>query len=301
MTAPAFDDHIDEQLREGIGQLRYAFSSVPQAAYEETQSKASELIDDLDRRLKLSLKVGIAVVTVMMLIFAAVMLTAFHRINAQDASLSRSQASIQQFQLQLDDANAKLVAQGLPPVDAPLNPQPGTPGVARLQVAAATANTLAVLPRETLVKPTAAELAQAVATYLQFNPPSPYTPNSQQIIDAVAAYMNAHPQAPSVRGPAGPAGRAPTAAEIGAAFRTEVNRNPQLLCPMGGSYGPKELKAANGDTLENYGCFGATSQSGGGSNGDTTTTITEVAPPTTEDQPSVTSTPDNPAPSGSGN
>lgn len=286
MTAPTHD-----RLEDGMGQLRDALDQAPQAAREEVKQSLADTVVTLGRQQKLYMRVTLALVTLLLLIFAGAMIIVFNRINTQDRALTRTEGTIQAFQAQLDAANKKLVASGLPPVQAARDPVPGSADDAKLSTAAATATTLAALPKEVLIKPTATELAQAVASYMLANP---ITVPSDQIIASLAAYLAAHPIPPGLAGPTGPPGRTPTAEEISAAFRQEVAANPQILCPLGGTYGNREVLLVGGGSTQQFGCFGADQGAPSGSTGGTTTN-----PPDTSVAPTPTPTPQAP-PSGSG-
>lgn len=304
MTAPPFED----TLNDGMAQLRRALDHAPEAAREEVKQvlDSDELVtrvvnivvpvmdDRFRRKYYRSMIIGVGV---LLTIFAVSMIAAFQQIGtvatglaSNDAAIQRSQATIAAFQDQLNLANDKLKAQGLPTVQGPTGTvEPGTPEQAKLINAAATASTLASLPKEQLIYPTAAQLAAAVATYIQANP---VVVPPDQIIAGVAAYLERNPVpagkdgAPGEPGKTGAPGPPPTAAEIRQAFRDEVVANPNLLCPLGGSYGSRTVALADGGSTEHFGCFGANSAP------PPTTTAPAPAPaPAAPNQPAPTTTP----------
>jgi hypothetical protein len=283
MTAPPLP--FDDRVAAGLAQIEEALRQAPGAAREETRQvlDSDELVKRvvnivtpvMDERFRKkyyrSMIIGVGI---LLAIFAVAVTAAFQQIaqvasiNAatntdQDAAISRSQVSIGAFQQQLDEANKKLIAQGLPPIPGPTDAQPGTPQQAQLSVAAATASTLAAIPKDSLASPSAASLAQAVADYMQAHPAGV---DPSLIIGAVADYFAANQDslrgpagadgADGVPGPSGPAGPPPTAEQIQVAFRDEIANNPQLLCPVGGTYSGRTVALANGGSTQQFGCFG---------------------------------------------
>jgi hypothetical protein len=328
MTAPP---QFEDIVAQGLADVRVALEEMPDATRAEVKQvlDSDELVTrvvnivlpvmDEQFRKKYYRKIIFAVGG-LLVFFAIATAIAFNQIakvaaiNAQtntnqDAAIERSQISIGAFQDQLAQANAKLAEQGLPTIQAPGNVQPGTPEQAQLSVAAATASTLANLPREVLVKPEPADIAKAVSDYIVANP-VPIPPD--QIINAVATYMASNQEAlrgpEGKNGPAGPPGDPPSAEEIRAAFRAEVAANPQVLCPQGGEYSSKVVLLANGNSAEQTTCFGPEvpppSGTGGGGiltpdpNAGPTTAppapgggVTQP-PPATSDPPTPTTTPE---------
>lgn len=273
----------DDPLARSLEELRLVMEAAPAAAEQVAKDAAVEALDRRWKRLYVNTIFGVGVVLVVFLVGILILLSRLGTLGAQvtdqDAAIQRSVTSIAAFQKQLDDANAKLISQGLPPVSAPTNVAPGTPDQAKLSVAAATATTLASLPKQTVTNPgttvdLAAASARAVADYFAANPVVTNGPTPQQVIDGVAAYFASHPlpagpQGPS--GPAGPPGPPPTSEEITDAFRREVSANPQVLCPIGGTYSSREIALAAGGSTTQFGCFGGDSapppSSAGGSGG----------------------------------
>lgn len=270
MSAPTFEDIFSD----GMAQVRDALDRAPDAAREEVQQildsdeLVSRVVPIIEKRLRKQYRTIIIGMGVLLAIVVTAGAIAFNQIanvamvNAatntnQDAAIQRSQVSISAFEQQLDEANKKLVAQGLPPVQGPTDAQPGTPQQAQLSVAAATASTLASLPREVFVKPDATALAGAVADYVRANP---IGVDPQLVINTVADYFTTNAAqfrgATGPQGPAGPAGPPVTAADIRQAFRDEVAANPNLLCSQGGTYSQRTLALANGGSTQNFGCFG---------------------------------------------
>jgi hypothetical protein len=216
MTAPPLP--FDDRVAAGLAQIEEALRQAPGAAREETKQvlDSDELVKRvanivtplMDARFRRKYyRNMIFGVGILLAIFAVAMVAAFQQIsdvantNAatntdQDAAIARSQVSITAFQQQLEEANKKLVAQGLPPVLAPADVAPGTPQQAQLSVAAATASTLAAIPKASLASPSAAALAGAVADYMQTHPVSV---DPSLVIGAVADYFAAHQDA--LRGP----------------------------------------------------------------------------------------------------
>jgi hypothetical protein len=290
MTAPPFEKIFSD----GLAQVRDALNHAPQAARAEVQQvlDSDELVSRVvnivvpvmdnrfRRRYYRSIILGVGA---LLLIFATAMFIGFDRINtiaaanaSQDAALARTESTIAAFQAQLDEANIRLVAQGLPPVQGPVDAQPGTREQAELINAAATASTLASLPPQVLVRPTATELAAAVAAFVQGNP---IAVSPEQIIAGVAAYLAENPPEPGRQGDPGrdgvpgPPGPPPTVEEIRQAFRDEIATNPNLLCPLGGAYGSREMMLANGGSTTEFSCFGSdTVPPGTGGGGDPGTT-----------------------------
>jgi hypothetical protein len=249
----------------GLDKLRQVLEDTPAAA----EAAAVQALNKRWRKLYMRTIAGVVAV---MLLFGFGLWIVLDRVGAiglkltdQDAAIARSVSSISSFEDQLKVANAKLVAQGLPPVQGPVNAQPGTPQQAELSTAAATASTLASLPKEVLVKPNAADLAQAVASYIQVNP---IVVSPEQIIAGVAAYFQANPikngvdgktGEQGIQGVPGERGSPPTAEEIRQAFRDEVQANPQLLCPQGGTYSSRNVLTQSGGvnhSTPQFGCFG---------------------------------------------
>lgn len=300
-SAPPFE----QQFRDGMAFVRDALSHAPEATREEVKQvlDSKELVERvvnivvplMDRRFRLKYYRNMILgVGVLLVIFGGAFLFAFQKINAvatenaiQDIALARTQATIDSFEQQLQAANAKLVAQGLPPVPAPSDVQPDTPEQAQLINAAATASTLASLPPTAFRDPDPAVIASAVANYLKVNPP---VIDPDLVIKAVADYFEANPDA--FRGPAGPP---PTAEEIQAAFRDEIARNPQILCPLGGTYGQRSVELSGGGSTTQFGCFGEDVpplDTGGG--GTVEPTPTPTPEPTSEpsSEPTPTTTPE---------
>lgn len=168
---------------------------------------------------------------------------------AINTQLTTDHAEIAALQATLTTSNIKLEAQGLPPVTAPSDPQPGTPDQVKLITAAATASTLASLPPTVLKDPNADDLGKAVADYMAHHATDLYGPLSQHLIDNLAQYMATNKTVVRVTVP-------PTAAEITKAFTAALGANPQLLCPRGGTYGSRQLALSNGGNVVQYGCYG---------------------------------------------
>lgn len=277
MSAPTFEDIFHD----GMAQVRDALASAPGAAREEAQEvlDSDELVKKvvdivtpvMDERFRKKYYRNMIIgVGVLLAIFGVTILIAFNQIasvaavNAatntdQDAAIARSEQTISAFRAQLDAANVVLVGLGLDPIDAPQNPEPGSVGQAELINAAATATTLASLPREVFVNPDPSVIAQAVASYMLANP---INVDPQLVINAVADYFAANQEqfrglsgTNGVDGGEGPQGPPPSAEQIQAAFRDEVAANPQLLCPLGGTYGDRTIALANGGSTVQFGCF----------------------------------------------
>lgn len=291
-----------ERLNSGIDGLRKTINQVPAAAERAA-------VDALDSKWTQRRRKELLIIALMMLFVVTggvvVGTIIFQRVAATQSAVISSQRTLDSFKAQLDAANLKLISQGLPPVAAPINPQPGTAGQAELVVAAGTASTLASLPKQVLVKPTAADLAAAVAAYVQANPQIGQ-PTPDQIIGGLASYFATHPVpagasgTPGLNGlpghdgatgPVGPAGPPPTEDQIRTAFRAEVNANPNLLCPSGGVYGVRSLALANGGAVASYGCYGD-AQGVPGPTTEPAPSTTDVPAPTTAPVPTtVTPTP----------
>lgn len=108
-----------------------------------------------------------------------------------------SQAAYDQAQ----EANRALAQRGQPQVPVPpVSSEDPTETI----VAAATARVLASLPD---LRPTAAELGQAVAGYLALNPITPSGPSIGQISQALAGYFAVNPPPPGPAGADGAAGK----------------------------------------------------------------------------------------------
>lgn len=216
--------------------------------------------------------------------------SADQRAAAKDAETNRKLAESAYSSAQ--DANRALQNRGQAPV--PL-PPPGDEDPTDTIVAAATARVLAQLPD---TRPTAGQLAQAVAEYFILNPVGP-TPG--QLSSSLAKYFADNPPPPGPAGPSGQRGapgqdgqpgadgqpgkdgvdgRTPTAEDIQREFVAYVQANPEFLPQqVCRNYGQnfnqaKDLVAADGTQYTLYGC------------------ITEVKPPVTG-EPTVTPTEGN--------
>jgi hypothetical protein len=284
-SAPGFNEA--EFLR-GMEQIKAALAAAPEAAREEAvQAFDSEevikrvanivlpLMDQQYRR-KYYPRI-ICAVGVLLLLFGGCIAFLFLKFGSldqantnQDAAIQRSNQTISAFQDQLRQANDQLVRLGLPPVDAPVDPAPGTPEQAQLINAAATATTLQKLASvQAVARPSQQDIAQAaaqaLAEYIRANQQVAQPAlNPQAVSDGVAQYLQRNGLPPGAAGPAGPGGPAgppgpaPTADEIMTAFGQAVAANPQLLCPAGGQYGLQNVLVVGGGSVQQYGCFGAT-------------------------------------------
>jgi hypothetical protein len=211
MTAPPLGD-----LMHGLELLRRAAEDAPQAARDEATQvlDSDELVKRvtaiLNERWKRDYRktiVAVGVLFAFVLGGALLLLSSLGQIQtkntSQDQAIQRSQIVLNGFQAQLDEANKQLVAKGLPPVDAPRDPVPGSAEDAQLRTAAATASTLARVT-EVGKTPNAQDVAGAVADYVRSNPAVATDPG--QVIEQVAAYLAVHPTAPGPAGPPGAAG-----------------------------------------------------------------------------------------------
>lgn len=255
-------------LAKGLSQLRKVMEDTPAAAEQAAVMALNQ------RWRKLYLRT-IAAVVLVLLIFVGAGWYTFNRlgllsgqVSGQDAAIQRSEQTIAAFEGQLATANDKLRALGLPTVAGPVSPAPGSPQQAELINAASVASTLAAIggdasPIGVSGDQVAKAVAGQLALYMQDNPVAVPT---DAVIAAVADYIAANQEI--LRGPKGltgdqgpqgdqgPPGATPTAEEIRAAFREEVAANPNLLCPVGGTYGARTLALADGGTTEQFGCFG---------------------------------------------
>lgn len=161
----------------------------------------------------------------------------------QEANRDRADAAYNAAQ----EANAELARRGQEPVSVPKPTGEGTDQ--ETLVAATVAGTLAQLPERTR-PPTAAEVGDAVASYMAANPVPGVTP--QQVSQAVAAYLRENPPPPGPAGPTGATGPEgpqgeqgpkgekgdpappPTAEEIQAAVEQVLTENPNMLCTANG-------------------------------------------------------------------
>lgn len=185
-------------------------------------------------------------------------------VTEQGNDITALQAAAEQAKPTGDAANAKLEQRGQPPVPIP---EPGTGADIEVIVNTATARVLASIPDP---RPSAADLGEAVARYLADNPPGP-TPG--QISAALAGYLVTNPPPsgaagapcdpiarPECRGPQGDpgppgeAGRPPTAEEIQAAVGDYIRTNPDVLCPLGGSFAAVRVALATGGSADTWTC-----------------------------------------------
>lgn len=276
MSAPPFE----RTLAEGMGRLRDALRHAPEAARDEARQvmESDELVDrvlgilvpTMDQRFRRKyyprMMFGLVIILLIMAVGGTIIFNQLSMVNsktaadlaAQSISLKQQESTLTAFQQQLDIANAKLIAQGQPPVASPPDPQPNAPDQVRLATAAATASTLAQLPATKLAKPNADDLGKAIADYLVLHPVTPLGPTPDQISAGLATYFADHPVKPGPAGPTGspgPSGPPPTSDEIMAAFTKAAATNPQILCPRG-TYGSRQLMLVGGGSTMQYGCFG---------------------------------------------
>lgn len=285
MSVPTRSAPPLERLNAGMDGLRRALDEAPAAA---EAAGAAAGVAALERNWTRRQRTQLLLTSLMMLLIVTGGLVLGNILFQREAN---TQLTLDGFKAQLDAANAKLTSQGLPPVLGPVNPQPGTAGQADLITAAGTASTLASLPQQVLLHPSAAELANAVAAF-KADHPEAFQPSPDQLISGIANYLTGylatHPPAtgaPGVPGTPGVAGkdgvpgtpgRPPTETEIRVAFRDEVAANPNLLCSSGGVYGVRSLALSNGGSVDSFGCYGAA----------------QGPPPTPEPTPSPTTTVD---------
>lgn len=220
--------------------------------------------------------VGVAIVTLLVSLPIAILWSQIGRLNegqlrivAQQAVDAQDRAKLaeqaRQASASADKANQLLASRGQPPVVIPPVGQSEQTD-SEVLVAAAAAQVLASLPAPQRgpagtsgapgvagVAATAEQVATALAAYLAEHPPGP---SPTQIATAVAAYLIANPPGPAglpgAPGPAGPTGvpgppgPPPTPDQITDAFRAEVQRDPGVLCPLGGRFRPATVITDSG-------------------------------------------------------
>ncbi|MFD5089310.1 hypothetical protein ACFWMR_01820 [Amycolatopsis thailandensis] len=196
----------------------------------------------------------------------------YGRVAATDADVTRLQQA-QEAKVSGDRANAELAQRGQPQVPIPV---PGTTSDTDVIVSAAAARVLASLPDP---QPTAAELGAAIARYVAEHPITPAQPTPGQISSALAGYFTTNPPPKGEmgetgtsgipgadgskgekgdRGEKGDKGDPPTVEQIQEAFAQYVRDNPDVLCPLGGSFMQLRLRLENGGAADTYQCVVAT-------------------------------------------
>jgi hypothetical protein len=251
----------DDQLDEGLALVREGAA----------ESAAAEARSVVLRRYWPRLVVAMAAVSLAVSLFVVWAVSSLSdQQAATDAAVSVLSTQAKDAKDAGDKANAQLAARGQATVPIP---QPGQATDTDVVVSAATARVLASLPN---LRPTAAELGEAVARYVAANPIQAPGPTPLQISSALAGYLvtNPPPRGPQGetgatgatgdqgpkgdKGDRGEDGHTPTTDEIQQAFADYLRDHPDALCPKGGTFAQLSVATGDGGTADVYTCLLAT-------------------------------------------
>jgi hypothetical protein len=253
-------DERDEQFDKGIAQVT---SGAAERAVDEIRSRFWR--HDWPRRIVPAMA-GMALVFSLFGTWALSGL--YNETAATAAAVTALRDTANQAKEAGDKANIELAKRGQATVPIP---QPGQATDIEVIVSAATARVLASLPD---MRPTAAELGEAVARYFAANPINTPGPSLLQISAALAGYFATNPPPSGPAGPTGEQGRPgergekgeqgppPTAEQIQDAFVSYLRDHPDALCPRGGAFGQLRVQTLDGDgnptAADIYTCIVAT-------------------------------------------
>jgi hypothetical protein len=257
----------DEQLDEGLALVRE----------EAAETAAAEARTVVLRRYWPLMVAAMAVVSLVVSVVVGLVVSGLSdQQAATDAAVRVLSTQAGEAKDAGDKANRELAARGQATVPIP---QPGQAPDTEVIVSAATARVLASLPN---LRPTAAELGQAVARYVAANPIAAPGPTPLQISTALAGYLATNPPPKGERGATGETGatgktgdqgpkgdkgdqgdrgadgHTPTTEEIQAAFAAYLRDHPDALCPRGGTFAQLTVRTENGGTADVYTCVVAT-------------------------------------------
>jgi hypothetical protein len=268
------------ELTTAVGQVRDSVHELAGVAPQEAERAANRANRKWFPRTVFSAAAAAAIV-------AAAISVASLNLGLRNQQAISEQAAYQATTRQLaedaktrgDEANAELARRGQAQVPIPDVGQADDLEVTRASIVAEVLTE--VLP-EVDARPTAAQIAGAVAVYMRDNPAP--GPTALQVFEGISAYLTANPQPagpqgeqgepgqqgeagqPGVQGPQGEQGPPPTVEEMQAAFTAFIDANPDylpaVLCRDRGAWSLVELRAADGGTVTGYLCVTGTTSPG---------------------------------------